>query len=68
MQALAAKMTLVLRDPELAQTVGARGRDEVHRTLDVHASATQLIAQIEAGQIATGQSPTGQLPPGPLAP
>lgn len=72
-QALAAKLTLVLRDPELAQTVGARGRDEVHRTLDVHASATQLIAQIEAGQIeagqiATGQNPTGQPPPGPLAP
>ena len=47
MQALADKLTAVLRDPELAQTVGARGRDEVHRTLDVHASATQLIDLIE---------------------
>ena len=46
-QALADKLTAVLRDPELAQTVGARGRDEVHRTLDVHASATQLIDLIE---------------------
>lgn len=46
-QALADKLTAVLRDTELAQTVGARGRDEVHRTLDVHASATQLINLIE---------------------
>ncbi|MFT4512577.1 MAG: colanic acid/amylovoran biosynthesis glycosyltransferase [Planctomycetota bacterium] len=46
-QALADKLTAVLRDPKLAQAVGARGRDEVHRTLDVHASATQLIALIE---------------------
>lgn len=46
-QALADTLKVVLQDPELAQAVGARGRDEVHRTLDVHASATQLIGLIE---------------------
>lgn len=46
-QALAHKLELVISDGEQARAVGARGRDEVHRTLDVHASATQLIECIE---------------------
>ena len=41
------KLEAVLGDPELARSVGERGRDEVHRTLDVNESATQLIAHIE---------------------
>lgn len=57
-QALADKLATVLRDPILAQAVGARGRDEVHSTLDVHASATQLIGLIE--QSAPEQSPPEQ--------
>ena len=46
-QALADKLQAVLGDPQLARSVGERGRDEVHRTLDVNESATQLIAHIE---------------------
>ena len=46
-EALANTLATVLRDPVLAKAVGKRGREEVHRTLDVNASAEQLIAQIE---------------------
>lgn len=45
--ALADKLLAVLGDPELARSVGERGRAEVQRTLDVNESATQLIAHIE---------------------
>ena len=45
--ALASKLIAVLQDPARAQAVGARGREEVQRTLNVHDSAAQLIAQIE---------------------
>jgi glycosyltransferase involved in cell wall biosynthesis len=45
--ALAQKLAEVLGDPQRAQQVGERGRDEIHRTLDVHESARQLIACIE---------------------
>jgi len=46
-QALADKLAEVLKDPEEARAIGERGRDEVHRTLDVNESARQLIAHIE---------------------
>lgn len=46
-QALADKLAEVLGNPEQAREVGARGRDEVHRTLDVNESASRLIAHIE---------------------
>lgn len=46
-QALADKLAEVLGNPEQAHKIGQRGRDEVHRTLDVNESASQLIAHIE---------------------
>ena len=46
-QALTDRIAAVLGDPELAKAVGDRGREEVHKTLDVNESATQLIAHIE---------------------
>lgn len=45
--ALADKLAAVLSGQPNAQEVGLRGRDEVHRTLDVRKSATQLIDCIE---------------------
>ena len=45
--ALADTLAAVLSDPDIAKSVGKRGREEVHRTLDVNASAEQLIAKIE---------------------
>lgn len=44
---LADALQRVLDAPEAARAVGARGRDEVHRTLDVRESARQLIGCIE---------------------
>ena len=46
-RALTATIAAELGDPELAKAVGDRGREEVHKTLDVNESATQLIAHIE---------------------
>jgi glycosyltransferase involved in cell wall biosynthesis len=45
--ALAEALTKVLGDADAAGAVGARGRDEVHRTLDVDHKARELIACIE---------------------
>lgn len=46
--ALAAKLRQVLADPAAARATAQRGRDAVHRTLDVDHSATELIARIES--------------------
>ncbi|HEB53390.1 MAG TPA: colanic acid biosynthesis glycosyltransferase WcaL [bacterium] len=45
--ALADRLAAVFADPARARAVGERGRAEVHRTLDVHRSAAQLIGHIE---------------------
>jgi colanic acid/amylovoran biosynthesis glycosyltransferase len=45
--ALAEQIAYVLGDTENAKRIGARGRDEVHLTLNVHDAATQLISEIE---------------------
>jgi len=44
---LADTLTVALKAHDEARAVGARGRDEVHRTLDVRESARQLIGCIE---------------------
>jgi colanic acid/amylovoran biosynthesis glycosyltransferase len=46
-KALAQKLAEVIRHPKRAREVGERGRDAVRATLNVHDSASQLIAQIE---------------------
>lgn len=46
--ALATVLARALRERDLADAVGARGRALVHETLDVDASAAALLARIEA--------------------
>ena len=51
---LTAALASLLRDAPAARALGARGRAEVHRTMDVEQSATQLLALIEGAPLTEG--------------
>ncbi len=49
--ALTAALLRLLRDPAAARTVAERGRDLVHRVLDVDALSARLVAEIERAPV-----------------